>query len=49
METEINKIEKKIDTHGRAYSTGKRKSSIARVWVKPGSGNVTINGRNEEK
>eukprot|EP00160_Parvularia_atlantis_P019272 Unigene7486_Nuclearia_a/m.23011 Unigene7486_Nuclearia_a/g.23011 ORF Unigene7486_Nuclearia_a/g.23011 Unigene7486_Nuclearia_a/m.23011 type:complete len:385 (-) Unigene7486_Nuclearia_a:535-1689(-) len=34
-----------VDEHGRAYGTGKRKSAIARVWVAPGSGNVTINGQ----
>lgn len=35
----------KIDAQGRAYATGKRKDAVARVWVKPGSGKVTINGR----
>lgn len=35
----------KIDALGRAYATGKRKDAIARVWIKPGSGKVTINGR----
>ena len=33
----------KLDDHGRAYATGKRKDAIARVWVKPGSGRITIN------
>ena len=33
----------KLDQHGRAYATGKRKDAIARVWVKPGSGRITIN------
>ena len=41
--------EKKIDELGRAYSTGKRKCSIARVWVKRGSGKVNINGMDEKK
>lgn len=41
-------IEKKIDTLGRAYSTGKRKTSIARVWVKRGSGLIQINGKDEK-
>jgi len=36
----------KIDAQGRAYATGKRKNAIARVWVKPGSGKITINGKN---
>jgi small subunit ribosomal protein S9 len=38
----------KIDDLGRAYATGKRKDAVARVWVKPGSGKVTINGRELE-
>jgi len=41
--------EKKLDSLGRAYSTGKRKSSIARVWLKRGSGLVKINGKEENK
>lgn len=35
----------KLDEHGRAYATGKRKDAVARVWIKPGSGKVTVNGR----
>lgn len=35
----------KLDKLGRAYATGKRKNAVARVWVKPGSGKVTVNGR----
>lgn len=35
----------KIDAQGRAYATGKRKDAIARVWIKPGSGKVTVNNR----
>ena len=35
----------KIDAQGRAYATGKRKNAVARVWIKPGKGKVTINGR----
>ena len=35
----------KLDKLGRAYWTGKRKSAIARVWVKPGSGKITVNGK----
>ena len=38
----------KLDAQGRAYSTGKRKNAIARVWVKPGTGKITINGRDQE-
>jgi len=33
------------DDLGRAYATGKRKDAVARVWIKPGSGKVTVNGR----
>jgi small subunit ribosomal protein S9 len=35
----------KLDKQGRAYATGKRKDAVARVWIKPGSGQITINGR----
>jgi small subunit ribosomal protein S9 len=35
----------KLDPYGRAYATGKRKDAVARVWIKPGSGNATVNGR----
>ncbi|MGO9682111.1 MAG: 30S ribosomal protein S9, partial [Beijerinckiaceae bacterium] len=35
----------KLDRQGRAYATGKRKNAVARVWIKPGTGKVTINGR----
>jgi small subunit ribosomal protein S9 len=37
-----------IDAQGRAYATGKRKNAIARVWIKPGRGQITINGRDQE-
>jgi len=37
--------EPKIDEHGRAYATGKRKDAVARVWIKPGSGKIVVNGR----
>ena len=40
--------EPKIDAQGRAYATGKRKNAIARVWIKPGSGKLTVNGRDGE-
>jgi small subunit ribosomal protein S9 len=36
-----------IDEHGRAYATGRRKNAVARVWIKPGSGKVTVNGRDQ--
>ena len=41
-------VEPKIDKHGRAYATGKRKNAIARVWLKPGSGKIMVNGREVE-
>ncbi len=37
--------EPKIDDQGRSYATGKRKNSIARVWIKPGAGRITVNGK----
>ena len=40
--------EPKIDKDGRAYATGKRKNAVARVWIKPGRGVITINGRDQE-
>ncbi|MBP2234887.1 small subunit ribosomal protein S9 [Sinorhizobium kostiense] len=36
---------KKVDAQGRSYATGKRKDAVARVWVKAGSGKITINGK----
>lgn len=36
--------EPQIDKHGRSYATGKRKESVARVWIKPGTGKMQING-----
>ena len=40
--------EPQIDAQGRAYATGKRKNAVARVWIKPGKGKITINGRDQE-
>ena len=37
--------EPKLDRYGRAYATGKRKDAIARVWIKPGGGEIKVNGR----
>ena len=37
-----------IDAQGRAYATGRRKDAVARVWIKPGTGKITINGRDQE-
>ena len=40
--------EQEIDSLGRAYATGRRKDAVARVWLKPGTGKITINGRDQE-
>jgi len=40
--------EKEVDAQGRAYATGRRKDAVARVWLKPGSGKVVVNGREQE-
>ncbi len=40
--------EQEIDAQGRAYATGRRKDATARVWIKPGTGKVTVNGKDQE-
>ena len=40
--------EQELDKQGRAYATGRRKDAVARVWLKPGTGKVTVNGRDQE-
>jgi small subunit ribosomal protein S9 len=40
--------EQELDKQGRAYATGRRKDAVARVWVKPGTGKITVNGRDQE-
>jgi len=45
---EVAPAQPKIDAQGRSYATGKRKNAIARVWIKPGKGQITINGRDQE-
>ena len=42
---ETPKYVQKLDKQGRAYATGKRKNAVARVWIKPGMGKVTVNDR----
>ena len=42
------KREQQIDAKGRAYATGKRKNAVARVWLKPGTGRLLVNGRESE-
>ena len=44
----IRPLGPQIDAQGRAYATGKRKQSIARVWIKPGSGKILVNGRESQ-
>ena len=44
---ELAPREPQIDKFGRAYATGKRKNAIAKVWIKPGSGKITINDRDQ--
>ena len=39
---------KEIDAQGRSYATGRRKDAVARVWIKPGSGKILVNGRDQE-
>ena len=45
---EAPKYVKKVDKQGRAYATGKRKDAVARVWIKPGAGKITVNTREVE-
>jgi small subunit ribosomal protein S9 len=45
--TEAPKREVKVDAFGRAYATGRRKESVARVWIKPGTGKVVVNGKEQ--
>ncbi|BEV02283.1 30S ribosomal protein S9 [Novosphingobium olei] len=40
--------DREVDAQGRSYATGRRKDAVARVWLKPGSGKVTVNGRDQE-
>lgn len=41
--------ERKVDSLGRSYATGKRKNAIARVWIKAGTGKVTVNNRDAKE
>jgi small subunit ribosomal protein S9 len=40
-----SEVKRKVDAQGRSYATGKRKNAVARVWIKPGTGKITVNGR----
>jgi small subunit ribosomal protein S9 len=42
---EAPKYVQKLDQYGRAYATGKRKDAVARVWIKPGPGKITVNDK----
>lgn len=44
-----NDLAPKLDELGRAYATGRRKQSVSRVWIKKGTGKVTVNGKSSEK
>ena len=44
-----NTIQPKLDNKDRAYATGKRKNSIARVWLKRGEGKISVNGKSLDK
>jgi small subunit ribosomal protein S9 len=39
------KHERKVDAQGRSYATGRRKNAVARVWIKPGKGEIIVNGK----
>ncbi len=47
-ETMFPPAEPELDEQGRSYATGKRKESIARVWIKPGPGRIIVNGKDSE-
>lgn len=49
VEAEPEAPEPKRDEQGRSYATGKRKDAVARVWIKPGPGKITVNGREFER
>ena len=48
--TEMQQVQREPvkDDLGRSYATGKRKDAVARVWIKPGSGKVTVNGKDQD-
>lgn len=48
-ETKAEKKEPKLDDKGRAYATGRRKESVARVWIQKGSGKVVVNGKTQDQ
>ncbi len=48
-EVETKAREPKLDAQGRAYGTGRRKESVARVWIKRGKGKIMVNGKPQEQ
>jgi len=48
IQAEVPLREQQLDKFGRAYATGRRKDAVARVWLKPGSGKIQVNGRDQE-
>ena len=48
IQPEMPLREQQLDKFGRAYATGRRKDAVARVWLKPGSGKIQVNGRDQE-
>ena len=47
--SEVIDVQPKIDSLGRSYATGKRKNSIARVWLSAGTGKIIVNGKESNK
>ena len=45
IEIPVTDVKPILDAQGRSYATGKRKNAVARVWIKSGSGNLSINGK----
>ena len=48
VQSEAPLREQQLDKQGRAYATGRRKDAVARVWLKPGTGKIIVNGRDQE-
>ena len=49
IKSETTEVQPALDKLGRSYATGKRKNAVARVWIKSGSGKITINGKELDK
>lgn len=46
---DLTTVDPKIDKYGRSYGTGRRKSAVSRVWIKPGTGKIKINGKDDSE